>query len=314
MRRSDDRIAARRVAIQTMLVDLLTAEVVGAFEARGIPSVLMKGPILARSLYADDPERRPYGDSDLLVAPSHERRASEVLEELGFRNEYAAFGHPRIGPQSWLRAPHENVDLHTTLWGVSGDAQEVWRSFWVPGLVQSVGGRLVNVPPVPARALHLGLHAAQHPDAERTEEDLRRGVERYARSDWEAAAELADRLGAGAAFAGGLRRHGGAAGRLASGLGLPEGATGAAAARAASVPLAEGFAQLADTSGLQARVSLLRRELFPTPEFMRWWTPIARRGGRGLAVAYLWRLGWMARRAPAGYRAWRRASGSLPPD
>ena len=54
-----------------------------ALDAAGIASMILKGPGLARRLYADDPARRRYSDIDLLVSPADFDRAQQVLAELG---------------------------------------------------------------------------------------------------------------------------------------------------------------------------------------------------------------------------------------
>ncbi len=48
-------------------------------------------------------------------------------------------------------------------------------------------------------------------------------------------------------------------------------------------------------------------ELFPRPEFMRWWSPLARRGRLGLVLSYPRRWLWLALQAPRGLWAVRRA-------
>jgi hypothetical protein len=71
--------------------------------------------------------------------------------------------------------------------------------------------------------------------------------------------------------------------------------------------MALGIEELSKTPGLLAKLRFVLRELFPTPAFMRWWTPMARRGSVGLSVAYVWRLVWVFRYAVPAFRAWRRA-------
>ena len=71
--------------------------------------------------------------------------------------------------------------------------------------------------------------------------------------------------------------------------------------------MAAGFEALAATPGLFAKLRLVAHEMVPTRAFMRWWSPLARRGPLGLAAAYLWRPIWFVGHAPAGLRAWRRA-------
>jgi len=53
--------------------------VVDALEAAGIPSVLLKGPALARTVYPD-PALRQSGDIDLLVRPGNVLAAEGVVE------------------------------------------------------------------------------------------------------------------------------------------------------------------------------------------------------------------------------------------
>jgi hypothetical protein len=77
--------------------------------------------------------------------------------------------------------------------------------------------------------------------------------------------------------------------------------------RVSQVPLAEGFHELASTEGLRGKLRLLLKELAPSAEFMRWWSPLARRGQLGLTVSYLWRPLWFVWRALPAYIAWRRA-------
>ena len=62
--------------VRRMVIDAVTAEVVGAFAAVGIPSILLKGPALVRWLYPAG-EGRPYLDSDLLV-PHADPRITDV--------------------------------------------------------------------------------------------------------------------------------------------------------------------------------------------------------------------------------------------
>jgi len=42
-------------------------------------------------------------------------------------------------------------------------------------------------------------------------------------------------------------------------------------------------------------------------DFMRWWSPLARRGRLGLTVSFLWRPLWFLGHAGPAYLAWRRA-------
>src|SRR3954454_5007340 len=103
-------------AMRNAMIDRVTAEVVDAFEQAGIHPLLLKGPAIAAWLYNGD-EVRPYGDSDLMVAPDRHGDAVAILSGLGFVNELASMKHPRMesgGSEPWVRGS-EHVDLHTTL-------------------------------------------------------------------------------------------------------------------------------------------------------------------------------------------------------
>ena len=86
-------------AAQALALDAAAAEVVGALEARGIPTVLIKGPATVHWLYTNDPEVRPYADVDVLVDPSRFKVAESVLESLGFAHEH---GEYRVDEQTWM--------------------------------------------------------------------------------------------------------------------------------------------------------------------------------------------------------------------
>jgi hypothetical protein len=60
---------ALRLTAHALARDVATAEVVEALRAAGVRSIVLKGPSIARWLYADG-QPRPYGDTDLLVSPA----------------------------------------------------------------------------------------------------------------------------------------------------------------------------------------------------------------------------------------------------
>jgi hypothetical protein len=136
--------------------------------------------------------------------------------------------------------------------------------------------------------------------------DLAHALERVAADDWERARDIAAELDATASFAAGLRL-------------LPEGEVlserlGVADARSVdtilrtgTVPLAEGLNELLKIPGALAKVRVAFGEVFPRPGFMRWWSPLARRGRRGLAAAYVWRPVYLLLRLPAAVAAWKAA-------
>jgi hypothetical protein len=66
-----------------MMLNATLARIIGGLHARDITTLVLKGPVLARSLYAD-PTLRPYRDLDLCVRRNALDAAADVIEHLGF--------------------------------------------------------------------------------------------------------------------------------------------------------------------------------------------------------------------------------------
>lgn len=305
-----------RVAALCLLVDRVSAEVITTLRAMGVPSLLMKGPAISTWIYAGEP--RSYADTDLLLRGTDWERAVVVLQRLGFTDDLTPLDRPRSGSldsHPFVReADGATVDLHRTLFGIEVEPGEVWAAFFAEQVPQQVGGAKVAVPSHRARALHIAMHAVQHGgEAHRKPmRDLELALERVPQEVWAEALELARELRAEAAFVAGLRLTEPGR-RLAVAIGAaPEVRSTRAELRVAGTPLAEGFLELAATDP-EDRMALVLGVLAPRPAFMRWWTPLARRGRRGLAAAYLWRSLWLLWRAVPGYLAWRRARRATAP-
>jgi Uncharacterised nucleotidyltransferase len=260
----------------TIALDAVAVEVVQALDAEGVPNLLVKGPAIGRWLY-DAPGERSYDDIDLLVRESDLGRAEQTLQRLGFR-----FVHDDWHGRVWLRGP-VNLDLHRRLPSVAADPARVFDRLSADAESLELGRGSVRVPAEAARALHLGLHAAQHgPGLTSPLEDLRRGLERLSDSVWSGAAGLADELGVQPQFAAGLDLL--PAGReLNARLGLVPGE------RIEDPGITEGVRRFAATPGLVQKAGLLVREVFPTRDYLRAHVPLARRGRLGVALARVWR-------------------------
>lgn len=309
-----DMTQALQAAAISFAVDAVTAEVWKAFNAAAIPSVVLKGPGIATWLYSGEAPRL-YGDSDLLLRRGDWEKAKGVLQEMGFADDLGPLAHPRMESGAgypWLRpSDRASVDLHYTLFGVGADPDVLWEAISSETVREVVGGAEVSLPSKAARLLHICLHAIQHGgDAEKGWEkpmrDLRQAVDRAPLEAWAGALELAERVDAAATFATGLRLLPGGR-EIAEEIGATHAPGADAALRLSEVPMVEGFQELADASGPRERLAIVVGELFPTPAFMRWWSPLARRGPLGLAAAYLWRPLWLALHAPKGLLAWRRS-------
>jgi Uncharacterised nucleotidyltransferase len=302
----------RMLAMRSLRVDRLTAEVMRSLKAVGIPALLLKGPAIAEWLYPG--EVRDYGDSDLLVFPADWDQAVAQLETAGFHAHLEGITHPRMDAlegTAFLRGD-DNVDLHYTLPGLGGDPATVVARLLADGDRQLVGGEEVTIPNRAALLLHVALHAAHHSHGKPVE-DLRRAIDRADADLWERSLELALALQGTPAFASGLRLlpQGEA---LVVRLGIDAMHSPLHELRREGVPTAEGLhALLAPGLGLRRRLHMVARELVPSPEFMRWWSPLARRGTLGLAAAYVWRPAWLLAKLPRALAAFlrvRRATSS----
>ncbi|HKZ14561.1 MAG TPA: nucleotidyltransferase family protein, partial [Solirubrobacterales bacterium] len=198
-----------RVAALCLLVDRVSAEVITALHAAGVPSLLMKGPAISTWIYVGEP--RHYADTDLLLRGADWERAVAVLERLGFADDLTSLDRPRSGSldsHPYVReADGAAVDLHTTLFGIDAAPAEVWAAFAAERVPLEVGGARVAAPSYRARALHIAMHAVQHGgDAHRKPmRDLELALERLPEPVWAEALELARTLRAEPAFVAGLR-------------------------------------------------------------------------------------------------------------
>lgn len=302
----ESRQEAVRGAMRTLAVDGVTAEVAAALRAAGVQFVLLKGPVIAEWLYADG--SRTYGDTDLLIPASDEQRAEEVLDGLGFRADPGTgWDDPGVARNHiWMRGV-AFVELHVTLTGIGVAPAEVWASLTEGSGTLSLRGQTVRTLAVPARLLHVALHAAQHgPDFAKPLRDLELACSAHGIDDWRAAAELAARLRAVDALSAGLDLV--PRGReVKRELELPDASDPFVLLRARSAsPVALGVARLVGETP-RARLKHVLRVLMPTPAFLRWWTPIASRGRLGLLVAYLWRYTYLAGTLPGALRSFNHA-------
>jgi Uncharacterised nucleotidyltransferase len=308
---SEDASTTRHLAAALSLhLDAVTAEVVGAFRAVGVRTILLRGPAVENWLYQEE-SVRSYVDVDLLVEERTVDKAAACLEELGFADvsvEGVLPGDRPTHARTWSRADRALVDLHTTILGVRVPGDDAWAILAAPTDTVTVAGLEIETLAEPARALMLALHAAQHgARSGPTLHDLQRAVDRLPFAIWQAAAALAARLDATDSLAVGLRLlPTGEA--VASRLALPaESAVDVALRASGPPPMALGFEWLSRTPGWRGKALLAARKIVPSAAFMRAWSPLAGRGRIGLGLAYLWRPIWLALHAGPAFLAWRRA-------
>jgi Uncharacterised nucleotidyltransferase len=301
-------LADVRAVALTLLVDRATVEVWQALRDAGIPAILLKGPSIASWLY-DRVGARAYGDVDILVESAMLEKARRLLSRLGFQPRSPVVPGDRPRPSgAWLRPrDRATVDLHSTITGIGVPPEVAWRILRKQMEPVDVGGVSVWILSVPARAVHVALHALQHgPRHAKPMEDLRRAVSRLSIETWAEAAALAGTLEAVPAFAAGLRLAPEGA-RVADHLRLPRSSSRELTLRTRGAPTAALTVDWIMTKrDLPTSVSLLVRKLLPSPTFMRQWSPLARRGRAGLALAYLWRPLWLARQTGPAVVAWMR--------
>ena len=300
---------------QRLALDAAAAEAFAHFDRAGVSALLLKGRSITGWLYGES-EGRWLADCDLLIAPTDVSAAETTLVSLGYRRTW----DDRRMPSWWRehalewRRERDNVmlDVHRTLAGIGVDPKTAWPTLSRDRVCVTVAGREVPVLGLPARTLHVVLHAAHHGmGPSRPVEDLRRVVRTADDGIWRIAAELASELDAVDAFTAGLRLDPqGAA--LARRLDLPSRVSTGAALRAGSPPpLALGFEQLARAPGTGARVWIVARKLLPPADFIRHWDPRAAQSRPALLRAYLRRPLWLLRLAPRGLWAWYRARRSV---
>jgi hypothetical protein len=302
--RADEVSPALRAVARTLRADAVTGEIVGNLRDADVRAILLKGPSIAAWLYADGTPR-PYGDTDLLVAPEALAPASRVLYAAGFAEQ------PAVSSYTWFRRSDRSVvDLHDTLFGAEAPRKDVWSALSERTERMRVGGLDVEVLVVPARTLNVVLHAAQHASDgfQQPLGDLERALLHAEEKSWEEAARLASRLRATATFAAGLRLHPEGT-RRADRMGLTtERRPFMMFLRTEDRPYVVTLERLAAAPSLGARLRFVARRLVPPPDYMRWRYPrLAGRGPLGLALAYTWRPLSIAPRLPAAVVSWRRA-------
>ena len=109
--------AAGEATERAKVIEVLAAHVRELLAARGISSLPLKGPFLARRLYGD-PSLRSTNDLDLLVPVSRLDEAVATLAELGLKAD---------------RQPRDRDDIHRTLRHPRGRLPRVevhWRLHW----------------------------------------------------------------------------------------------------------------------------------------------------------------------------------------
>ena len=297
-------------AVHALALDAATAAVIAGFDARGIESVLIKGPATAHRLFSDDPDSRTYIDVDVLVDTQRFREAEKALKALGYVRSFPdARGSESDSAYEtqWERdgSPPTHIDLHRGFHGVGN-----WSSWWsvmdANTEVITVGGYPVRIPDAAGCALVVTLHDTTELRSEKSASDLRQALAMFDDEVWADAARRAESVHALPSFMLGLSRFDGGR-QLAERLGLSSALTPEVATRALSDtgadPLQVGRAwalhhRLGAVEGWQERGRTVLDMIFPSAEYLRAIQPLARRGRLGLAAVRIARPIALAARAP----------------
>lgn len=303
-----------KVAARVLTLEVALSEVIQELSGR-VPCILLKGPSIAHWLY-DSPLERLYGDGDLLVSPDRVESAKAILRGLGFTTDsFTEVPGDRVAPSSeWSRGDGVFVDLHFTLAGIQAPPETVWSVFARNSEKMKIRGVEATILAIPARALHVTLHAAQHGlSASQPVVDLQRAIQRVDEKSWRDAVKIAQEVDAASAMSAGLRLIPEGA-SLADSLGLPPPTKTDDILRATSAPKAAFNIQtFVELPGLLPKLRFVFRKIVPPVSFMRNRSSLARRGTWGLIAAYAARPLVVMMGSISGLRGWliaRKASKS----
>lgn len=140
--------------------------VADALDAKRIPWMVLKGPVLAEVIYRRA-DLRAYGDLDLLVAPEDFESALSALEQAGYRvqdRNWDLLLRRMLGEVQLLSPRGTPIDLHwhplnevTMRESFPIDA----RALFARVRRVEVGGRSVRTPSAPHTLAYLALHSAR---------------------------------------------------------------------------------------------------------------------------------------------------------
>lgn len=155
------RLAAAygRSALENQLIQRQLQELLVTFDEAAIPVVVLKGGILAFSVY-EEPALRPMGDLDVLVRDADVAAATGALERLGYAippdTSVDGYHVPFVRENGVLVELHRDLDYRGS--AVRFDLDRLWSR---ATSVDVRGVRALGLAP-PDQLLHLCCHAARH--------------------------------------------------------------------------------------------------------------------------------------------------------
>ncbi|MBI5478152.1 MAG: nucleotidyltransferase family protein [Deltaproteobacteria bacterium] len=189
---------ARRLVAQGLKLKRLTHTVLGAFSARGVVPIALKGYGLALRLYPRQPLARPATDVDILVAPEQLRAVEDALRSLGLaRVEDMSLAdvfeeHHHLS----FSGPRGLVEVHFRLFSGFGGAAFDDRALAARSWTGSIDGRPARYLAPEDELVYLATHAANHAFLRASWlVDLQRFLAHHPALDWAEMAARAERAG-----------------------------------------------------------------------------------------------------------------------
>jgi len=147
------------------------AQLISAFQNKGIEALPLKGPVLAQSLYGSIGERH-YTDLDVLIRSAEMERAIEVAESLGYELEYP---DRMMSPKKWAyyfkykkdaglvhRKDNIFIELHAGIASHWLLKQEGENMLWEDMVVDQLGNTTLKRMNDNVTFLYLAFHGGLH--------------------------------------------------------------------------------------------------------------------------------------------------------
>jgi hypothetical protein len=162
------RERCERVVRSNLYLSSQLVEIAGALDRAGVPSLALKGPAVAVTLY-DSLFLREFGDLDLLVKSEDVGRATRVVESLGFAPWMTVSGAQEEVLQRaeysrpFTRSADDlDLDLHWDLARNFFRGRVEAASLWADTTSFTLHGREVMCLPADLQLLALCVHGAKH--------------------------------------------------------------------------------------------------------------------------------------------------------
>ncbi len=179
------------------------------FAAQDIPTLVVKGPVLAMQAYGD-PTVRSYSDLDLLVRQVDVRRATEALQAIGYQAvvSFRAIDAGKIPGQYLFSKPDANllVELHNDFTLRYFPRRLPLAKFFERHILVGLDGHKAPALAVEDELVYICVHGATHFWGRLSWiADVAALVTRHAGLDWQNAEETAKEVGAERMLHTGLR-------------------------------------------------------------------------------------------------------------